>query len=511
MKAACMSGGGSQRRIGIVLGYANILAKNLVNLIYTPMLLAFVGQADYGVYQSCSSFVLSLALLSFGFSLAYVRFYTRERIHGTKEGVGRLNGVYLVLYSVVSVVALALGLTFAANADAIFSVGFTVEQIAEARAVMAVLAGNIAITLFNSVFDAYILAHEEFCFQQTRQLATTLAAPFIACALLFLGMGVVGVALAQLAVSVLLLLLNGFFCMRRLEMSFDVHQFDWTLFKSIAAFSVWIFANQICDLVNQNVPNILLGALTSASAVAVFAVSVQIRTVFISLSTTISNVFTPKINQIVAETNNNSELTELMARVGRYQMILFCWVYGGFAILGEFFVKHWAGEGFADAYQLILVMTLPLAVSLSQNTGIEIQRAKNKHRTRSVAMLATAAFNVAFTAATSPCLGYWAPAIAYFVGELLCKDVFMNWYYQKRIGLNMAYFWRVVLPAVGAGVLTTVVCFVGVRFLPVNNWLTFIAWGVMYTALFGCAIWFIVLVPREKARILSMVKTNRGN
>ena len=49
----------SQRKAGAVLGYLNIIVKNLVNLVYTPMLLAFVGQADYGVYQTANSFVFS--------------------------------------------------------------------------------------------------------------------------------------------------------------------------------------------------------------------------------------------------------------------------------------------------------------------------------------------------------------------------------------------------------------------------------------------------------------------
>ena len=64
----------SQRKTGAILGYANIIVKNLVNLVYTPMLLAFVGQADYGVYQTSNSFVFSLTLLTFGFSEAYIRF-----------------------------------------------------------------------------------------------------------------------------------------------------------------------------------------------------------------------------------------------------------------------------------------------------------------------------------------------------------------------------------------------------------------------------------------------------
>ena len=488
----------SQRRAGVVIGYTNIIVKNLVNLVYTPMLLSFVGQAEYGVYQTSYSFVFSLTLLSFGFSQAYVRFYTQRKAHGTERDIRRLNGVYLVLYLVVSAIALVLGLAFAANAGMVFSTSFTMEEVDLARAVMSIMTGSIAVTLFNSIFDAYVMAHEEFRFQQTRQLATTLAMPFCAYGLLLLGMGVIGVALAQLAVNVVLLVLNATFCVGRLRMRFDVRHLDGMLFRSIAAFSAWIFANQLCDLVNQNVPNVLLGALASASAVAVFAVSVQVRNVFVSLSSTMSNVFTPKINQIVAESDDNAELTRLMTRVGRYQMVLFCWVYGGFALLGRFFVVKWAGEGFLDAYWLILAMALPLVIPLTQNTGIEIQRAKNMHRARSVAMLLMAVFNVAFTLVASPSMGYWAPAIGYIASIALGNGAFMNWYYHRRVGLDMLHFWRRNLPVLAAGTVVATACVAASQAFPVFDWASFFAWGVAYTILFAAALWLVVLNKDER-------------
>lgn len=491
----------NQRRVGVALGYANIVVKNLVNLVYTPMLLSFVGQTDYGVYQTSNSFVFSLSLLSFGFSQAYVRFYAQKRARG--EDVRRLNGVYLVLYAVVSIAAFLLGLGFAASAGTLFSASFTPEEVELAQAVMSIMAGSIAVTLFSSVFDAYILAHEQFRFQQSRQLLTSLATPFFAYGLLYLGFGVVGVAVAQLTVNVVLLVLNAAFCLGRLKMRFDVRRFDTALFKAIAAFSAWIFANQVCDLVNQNVPNVLLGALAGASAVAVFAVSVQIRSVFYSLSTTMSNVFTPKINRIVAESDDNGELTRLMTRVGRYQMVLFCWVYGGFAILGQFFVREWAGEDFADAYWLVLAMTAPLVIPLTQNTGIEIQRAKNMHRPRSIAMLVGAAFNVAITLAASPIIGYWAPVVGYVACIVLCNGAFMNWYYQRRVGLDMLYFWRRNVPVLMAGVVATAACLAGTTFFPVNGWLLFFAWGGAYSAIFALVLWLAVLGKGERATVLS--------
>lgn len=333
----------SQRKAGAVLGYLNIIVKNLVNLIYTPMLLAFVGQADYGVYQTSNSFVFSLTLLTFGFSEAYIRFYTQEKAKGDESAIRRLNGMYLVLYIVVCTVALSLGLLFSANVGAFFSGSFTSNQVGLAGELMIIMTVNVTATLFSTVFDAYILAHEQFKFQQSRQMFTSLATPGVAFVLLNLGLGAVGVAVAQLAVTLTLLALNCRFAIGKLGMRFDVSHFDGTLFRAIAAFSAWIFGNQICELVNQSVPNMILGALTSAITVSVFAISLQVRSIFVSLSTVMSNVFVPKINRIVAESDDNSELTLLMTRVGRYQMFLFCWVYCGFVLLGRFFHRKVGG------------------------------------------------------------------------------------------------------------------------------------------------------------------------
>lgn len=496
----------NQRKAGALLGYANILVKNLVNLVYTPMLLRFVGQADYGVYQSTYSFVFSLTLLTFGFSQAYVRFYMQERAHGERDSIKRLNGMYLILYIIISLVALILGLIFAVNAGNIFSKGFTFEQIELARVLIAIMSVNIAMTLFSTVFDAYILAHERFTFQQSRQLLTTLMTPLIAFLLLNLGMGALGVAFAQLAVTLVLLVLNIRYAIGILGMRFNIRQFDSRLFKAIAAFSAWTFANQICDLINQNLPNVVLGALSGASAVAVFAIAVQIRMVFMSLSTTMSNVFTPLINRVVAQSDNNKVLAGIMTRVGRYQAILFCWVYGGFVILGQFFIINWAGPEYSDAYLLVLIMAAPLFFPLTQNTGIEIQRAKNRHKARSIAYLLMAVTNLVITAVLAGGFGYWAPVAGYVAYVILGCGIFMNWYYQYRIGLDMLYFWRHVIPPIICSIIVIVICYSGTIIFPVDNWSMFIVWGIIYTLLYAAFTFFLVAVPEERIIIKKNVK-----
>lgn len=499
----------SQRRRGAILGYANIAVKNLVNLIYTPMLLGYVGRGDYGVFQTANSFVFSLTLLSFGFSGAYVRFYSKRKADGDEDGIRVLNGMYLTLYLLICMVAVVLGLFASANVGSVFSGSFTQGEVQLAGTLMAIMTFNVATTLFSTVFDAYVIVHEEFTFQQTRQMLTTLATPGVALLLLNQGMGAVGVAIAQLAVSVVLLALNARFAIARLGMRFDVLHPDIVLLRAIAAFSAWIFLNQITDLAVLNLPNVILGALSGAEVVAVFAVAVQIRTVFMSLSTTISNVFVPLVNREVAGGSSDEVLTALVSRVGRYQAFLYLWVLGGFAVVGRWFVGVWAGQSFDDAYWMTLVMAAALFVPLVQNVGIEIQRAKNLHRSRSFAYLLTTSTGLVLTYTLAPRFGYWAAVVGFCAHMILGPILYMNYFNHRVVGLNMFAFWRKVAPIALVGSAIALGCVLGTTTIPVCDAISFVLWGGVYTVAYVLANWLLTIDVEERKSVAKRIRMLR--
>lgn len=495
-----------QRKTGALLGYANIIAKNLVNIIYVPLLLHFIGQVDYGVFQMTNSVVFALTLLSAGFYGSYVRFYMREKTRGNDLGIRRLNGMFLLVYVVVALLCLIGGTALTINVRSFFSGGLTASELVLARELMGIMTVNVAIQLLSTPFDSYIVSHEKFVFQQSRQLLTSIAQPFLAVLLLWLGTGAVGVACAQMFITSVLLLMNIWYATRTLGMRFTFKGLEWSMFKAIAVFSFWIFLNQIFDLVNNNVPNFLLGAMASATAVAVFAIALQIRNLFFSMSTTMSNVFVPMINRIVAESDDNNVLTRLMTRVGRYQMVLFWYLFGGFIVLGRYFIHIWAGDANADAYWLILIMTLPVMVPLTQNTGIEIQRAKNRHKARSLIYVLISVIDIVICVIFIPTMGYWATAIGYLASIMLGTGLFMNWYYHTRIGLDMVYFWKNMLPTIALALIVTAVCLLGTHFLPVNSILMFLVWGVVYSILFLSGAMKVSLTGEEREKIIGRIK-----
>ena len=474
----------SKRRYGVLLGYLNILVKNAVNLIYTPLLLSFVGKGDYGVFQTANSFIFSLSLLSLGFSSAYIKYYTVERVKDNEKGVCNLNTVYLLLFIGISLLALTIGLVLSQNIQTLFQSTFSNSEMGLASNIMLILSFNIALTLLSNVFDANIVVNEEFTYQQSRQLFTTLATPFIAYLLLSMGCGVVGVAIAQLIITSTLLLINIRYAIIKLNMRFNIKTIDISVLKPIAIFSAWIFMNQLCDIINQNVPIIILGAKCGAGIVAVFAVSIQIRNLFMSLSMSLSNVFVPQVNRIVARNDDSNELTNLMIKVGMYQLLLIMWVYGGFIFLGRYFIRVWAGDSFVDAYRLVLIMVSPLIVPLAQNIGIEIQRAKNLHRTRSMVYLVMAIISSVLTYCFAERLGYWISATSYALAIVIGSCIFMNWYYQKYVDIDIKLYWKNMVPILLVAIVDTVAFYTITTFFPVTNIVGFMIYGIAYTTIY---------------------------
>ena len=208
-----------------------------------------------------------------------------------------------------------------------------------------------------------------------------------------MGYGSKGMVSVTTFLTFLLLVSNMFYCFKKLHIRFEFHGLQIGLLKEMWVFTFFIFLNQIIDQVNWSVDKFLLGRFWEP-LLQHYGVSGQINTMYQQFSTSISNVFVPKVNRIVAESNDDEQLTKLFTKVGRIQFMVLGLILSGFIFLGSPFVKVWAGDGYGASYDVALLLIIPVTVPLVQNLGIEIQRAKNMHKARSIVYLFIAIANV---------------------------------------------------------------------------------------------------------------------
>lgn len=499
----------NQRRAGAVLSYLNIILKNVTNFLYVPLLLRLVGQADYGLFQMTNSVTSSLTILSMGLSSAYVKFYIDYKTKEKTEEIKRLNGLYLVLFLLISLISLVIGIILVFNTSNLFDKSLSAREIKLTKELMFILVLNIAITFPSSVFDSNIMVNQHFIFQQTRKIFQTIFVPVSSIVLIYLGFGILSVGLTQLFITFVYLIINIRYCRKKLNMQFLFTGFSSGLIKQLLSFSLFILLNQIVDMINNNAPNFIIGMVMGARDVATFAIALQIKNMFFMLSTSLSSVFVPQVNEYVSSQKTNQVLGDLMIRVGRIQMTILFFILGGFIIVGRFFISIWAGNENMDAYHLIIMMVLPSIIPLSQNVGIEIQRAQNKHIFRSISYSIFAVANIVITYLGAQYFGLEGASFGYIFSILFANGLLMNWYYHTKLSLDMKKFWKNSLPVVIPFVVATGIGLVIQLYFPVNGYLQFLLQGIIYVIIFFAIYARWIATDYEKQQINIFRKIGR--
>lgn len=495
----------NQKKAGVILSYTSEVVKMLTGLIYTPIMLRLLGQSEYGLYQLVYSVVSYLGLLSMGFGSSYMRFYSRYKTNNDEKGIARLNGMFMIIFLAISAICILCGCIMLGNIETIFGGGLTDSEYNMARILMALMIISMAITFPNSVFDCNLMAHEKFVFQKSLGLLQSILNPFLTLPLLILGKGSVGMVLVSTFLTILCFVVNIIYGFKVTGIRFIFKGFSFSLLKETWVFTFFIFISQIIDQVNWSVDKFLLGRLIGTGAVAVYGVGGQINSMYLQFSTSISNVFIPSVNRIVADTDDNDALTKLFTKVGRIQFIIMMLILTGFIFVGFSFVKFWAGEEYSEAYYVTLFLIIPVTIPLIQNLGIEIQRAKNMHKSRSMVYLLISVCNILISIPLIKLFGATGAAIGTALALIAGNIIFINWYYHYRIQLDMVYFWKNMFNILPALLIPIVVGIFLKHILVVDSFIKIIIFAAIYSIIYAMSMWFIGFNKYEKDLIKGMV------
>lgn len=492
-----------ERKAGVFLGYINYLIRICIQLIYVPVMLKLLGQSEYGVYQLVASLIAYLNLLNFGFSGAYLRFYAKCK--GDKKEEATLNGTYLLVFSVLGLIAFFLGLVMTFNSRVILGTKLTSTELELAKVLFFILSINMAITFPISVLSSIVTAKEEFLFQKIVEILKTLANPCFTIVLLILGKGSVGLVIITTVITLISGIVNLWYVLSKLKIKFSFVDFDTSLVKEVSTFSFFIFLSSVIDQINWNVDKFILGRIVGTTAIAVYSVGAQINNLYISASDMTAIVMAPKVNNIVAtEINPMPRLNDIFIKVGRIQAYIVLFIVTGFIVLGREFITLWAGEDYVEAYIITLLLIVPAAIPLIQSIGIDIQRALNKHQIRSVVYAGISVFNIFISVPLVYKLGATGAAIGTAIALLFGNGIIMNVLYIKYIGLDVRKFWKKIFPIFCTPILAMLSIFVINKVHADYSWFDFILKGILFTSIYGLTAFFITSNKEEKSLIRSI-------
>lgn len=432
----------NQLKAGAALNYVVILLNIAVGLLYTPYMLRMMGQSEYGLYSLVASVIAYLTVLDLGLGNAVVRYTAKYRAEGKTKEQYEMFGMFLILYSIISIVALAGGIGLYLNVDTMFGDTMSETELSKARIMMLILVFNLAFTFPMSIFGSIMSAYERFIFPKVINIIRIILNTAVMIALLGMGYKAVAMVILQTVFNLATLLINFLYCKYKLHVKIRFARFQWGFLREVAVYSFWIFLNVIMDKIYWSTGQFILGYLFGTAAIAVFAVAIQLQGMYMQFSTAISSVFFPKITGMVAIKNDNKEISNLFIQTGRIQNIIMSMILFGFLIFGRSFIILWAGSEYVNAYIITCLFIISLYIPLIQNLGITILQARNQMKFRSLLYIAIAVVALVLQYYFAKLWGGIGCAIAISCALFVGQGIIMNIYYEVKQGINIKRFWK---------------------------------------------------------------------
>ncbi len=494
----------NQLKLGSFLSYLQMAIGVIIGLLYTPIMIQLLGKNEYGLYNTVSSTISMLSVLSLGINSSYIHYFSIYKKENNTVSIYKLNGLFLIILSIIGCVALACGLFLSFHLDVIFKYGLTTAEYELARVLMLLLTVNLSISFPMSVFANIIAANERFVYLKLLNLIKTVVSPLLTLPLLLMGYRSIAMVSITVALALITDILYLYYVLFILKNKFIFHSFEKGIFVSLLIYTSFIAINLIVDQINWNIDKILLGRFKGTSAVAVYSVGYSLNTYYMMFSTSISGVFTPRVHKIVNQTygdfaEQRLQLTSLFTKVGRIQFLFLGLIASGLIFFGkDFIVRYWAGADYADSYYVMLLLILPASIPLIQNLGIEIQRAENRHSFRSVVYGAMALLNLGLSYYLCQVYGAIGSALGTAVSLVLANGLVMNIYYYKKCNIDIVLFWKNILRMsvglivpIGFGVVMTI-------FIKTQSTVLFLLKMSLYSLVYCVFMWFLSMNDYEK-------------
>ena len=502
-----------QLKIGSLLSYAQMIISVVIGIIYTPFILNALGDSEYGLYSTVSSTIAVLSILSLGFNASYIRYYTKYKKEEDYESIYKLNGLFIIIFTIIGVVALACGLFLSFNLSYVFAEGLTNIEYETATVLMILLSFNLAWTFPASVFTSIISAHEKFIFLKILGIGKTVLGPLIHIPILLLGYGSIGMVVSTVIITLAIDLIYFFFVVKKLNQKFIFKNFEKGICKSLFIFTSFIAINLIVDQINNSMGKVLLGRYKGTSAVTVFSVGHLLYTYYVTFSTSISGVFTPRVHKIINDTANDKveqtrQLTEIFTKVGRIQFLILGLISTGVIFFGLPFIRYWAPNisSHVEAYCVALLLIVPGTVPLVQNTGIEIQRAQNRHKFRSIVYLCMAIANLVASIFLCQVWGVIGASLGTVAHIVIACGVIMNIYYHKKCNINILHFWKNILRMLLGLIAPVILGVIMIVFIEITSIWQLLILVLCYVLVYCVSVWLLSMNTYEKDLIRKVFK-----
>ena len=493
----------NERSIGVILSYINIILQVIINLIYIPVLLHYIGKEQYGLYQLIAAVVAYISIMDLGFSNAITRFYTMYFHQNDSEKAENTLAIASFVYGTIAILIFFVGILIYSFFNEIFS-SLTLNEMSEAKTIYWILFFNVLLTVSTSMFTAVINTHEKFIFLKIINLIQTLLPSLIVIFFIQFYPNIYFLVLMQLIITLICIIIKIYYCFSIIKIKIRYYYWDSFLFDNILKLSMSVFIVMISDQIFWRSNQIILGINIDTTAVTIYSLAMSICMNYMVLGSVIPGIFNVKLIKLFAEESGFSKISNEFVKLGRYQILFLGIFVSGFFLFGNEFIMLWLGNGFEQVYLITCALMIPLTIDFIQSAGQTILQVKNLYWIKAKIFVILGIINIFCIIFVSKNYDIVFCGIISAVLLIIGNIIGLNLYYAYKVGLPIKTFWITIcslfkcfLPMVLFGIILNIV----IGFCTISEISKFIIKVLIYSSVYIFTIYTYVLTDSEKMKV----------
>ncbi len=429
-----------------MISYANIIINMISGLVLSSFLLYKLGDVEYGLYQTVSSFAAYLILFEFGTGTVMTRNISvclnTENEARREEMLNRNYSTIWMISLVLSCAIALVSMVFYLNLDKVYAKTMTPEQIAYARKILLLLVGFILAGYLTQNVSGYLLAQQEYVFSNLLSLLRIVTRTAVLIVVISISRYSILIAVVDLALSTIVFGVTFLYCRKKYRAVISLRYFDKAIFKTSIPMCVALLLQALTNQANSNVDKFVIGIMMSMESVALYSIVQYIFTMFSSVATVPVSMFLPEVSSIMAGQPDGLELTKKLVRPCRLTVVICGSLLFGFFAVGRQFISVFYGAGKVEAWIYTLIILVPMFVNMTDAINISVLDVTNRRLARSLVLLGTTIMNIVLTVLFLRVWGIIGAVTATALSLIIGNIIIMNLYYQKKLHIKVLLLFR---------------------------------------------------------------------
>lgn len=492
-------------KIGLILNYAAIGIGLVGSLLLNPIIIKYLGQSEYGLYETIGALVNNLAILDLGFSSVIVRFTAKYELEGDLKRRDEFLYTARRIYQILAVIILALGAILFLFIDTIFGKSFTSVELEKAHILFLLALGTTAISIYGQIYIGALSGVEKFIIPRVIRIAKTIFGKLTCIAILMLGADSVGYTATLFLFEIIGFFVNNFYAKK--AVGFSKCKIQLAEVKELLVFTGFLFIQAIAATLYWTVNKLILGALMGTAVVAVYSISLNLHNIVENVSVSVRDVLLPKATRFAVTDGGEKQIQSFMTKAGRLILMVYGLLFAGLIVVGEEFIYLWLGPDYLGAYGIFLVLGATSLLPSILTIGETVCRAFNKHQFLSYAYLVAAFINIAFTVVLVKFFGMYGAAVASGIGLVSVYTIVRLIYFKKTFDLHIFKYFKDTFSGIIWSLISTIVFGYVIKYFWTDySWFSLVIQSCIMGGVFIITMLIFGLNKEEKNMFLNIMK-----